>query len=229
MLRRLLGHSRNNVVAYLALFVALGGTSAYAANTIATGDIIDNQVTSADVRDDNLGFGGLAAQDLGPGAVGSSEVQDDSLTGADVNESSLSLPRTTTTIVGRGNVTLDNNDGYTAIVTRQLPAGAYAIAATANISTDDITPPAAGSYETFCELRQNTGVFIGGSRDRRFRPGNANGVAVPSTISLSMNGAVQIPGGGGPVGVYCRYVDGTTFSRTIGDAQMMIIRLDGFF
>ena len=36
-----------NVTATLALFVALGGTGAYAANTIATGDIIDNQVTFA--------------------------------------------------------------------------------------------------------------------------------------------------------------------------------------
>ena len=32
MLARLVGHARHNAVAYLALFVALGGTSAYAAN-----------------------------------------------------------------------------------------------------------------------------------------------------------------------------------------------------
>ena len=67
MLRRLGRHIRQNAVAWLALFVALGGTGAYAANTIATGDIIDNQVLSPDVRDDTLAFGGLAAQDLGPG------------------------------------------------------------------------------------------------------------------------------------------------------------------
>jgi hypothetical protein len=89
MLRKLFGHARNNVVAYVALFIALGGTTAYAANTIGTGDIIDNQVTSADVRDDNLGFGGLAAQDLGPGSVGSSEVKNGSLTATDVTSSVL--------------------------------------------------------------------------------------------------------------------------------------------
>ena len=89
MLRRSFGHVRQNVVAYLALFVALGGTSAYAANTIATGDIIDNQVTSADVRDDNLGFGGLAAQDLGPGSVRGSEVADNSITSFDVANGSV--------------------------------------------------------------------------------------------------------------------------------------------
>ena len=80
---RLAGYMRQNAVACLALFVALGGTGAYAANTIATGDIIDNQVTSADVRDDNLGFGGLTAKDLGPGSVGNSEVADFSLGNGD--------------------------------------------------------------------------------------------------------------------------------------------------
>ena len=44
-----------------------------------------------------------------------------------------------------------------------------------------------------------------------------------------MNGGAQIPAGGGTVGVYCRYVDGTTLSNTLADAQMMIIRTDGFF
>ena len=76
----------------------------------------------------------------------------------------------------------------------------------------------------FCELRNHNGAFIGGGKDQRHSPCNA-----PSKISLSMNGGVQIPAGGGQVGVYCRYVDGTSFSRTFGDAQMMIIRIDGFF
>ena len=33
MLRRLGRHIRHNVIAWLALFIALGGTGAYAANT----------------------------------------------------------------------------------------------------------------------------------------------------------------------------------------------------
>jgi hypothetical protein len=83
-MRRPLSHIRQNAVAYLALFVALGGTSAYAANTIATGDIVDNQVTTADVRNDNLGFGGLYAADLGAKSVGSSEVSDGTLEDEDI-------------------------------------------------------------------------------------------------------------------------------------------------
>jgi hypothetical protein len=249
MVRRLSRHVRQNAVAWLALFVALGGTGAYAANTIGTGDIIDDQVTSADVRDDTLGFGGLAAQDLGPGSVRSSEVldssligadiadssitgsdvatgsiggldiADNSLTGTDINESTLNLPPTTTaTFAGQGNVQLIGS-GFTKIVGKTLPAGSYAIAATANIRTalsqDTL------SRDTVCELRNTSGAFIGGGGDRRpAQPGTH------STASISMNGGVQVPAGGGEVGLYCRYEAAGT---QIGDGQMMIIRLDGFF
>ena len=89
MLRNLRPRSIYDVFALLALLVAVGGTSAYAANTIRSGDIIDNEVTTTDVRDDTLGFGGLFAQDLAAGSVRSSEVLDDSLASADIKNSSL--------------------------------------------------------------------------------------------------------------------------------------------
>ena len=81
-----------NVVATLSLFLVLSGGTAVAltgSNTIFSDDIVDNQVKSADVRNDTLTGGGLGAADLGPGSVGGSEVANDSLTGADVKESSL--------------------------------------------------------------------------------------------------------------------------------------------
>jgi hypothetical protein len=243
---------RHNAVAYLALFVALGGTSAYAANTIRSSDIIDNEVTTTDVRDDTLGFGGLFHQDLAAGSVRGSEVldgsiasadiqnltittsdvaantftgsdiADNSLTGTDINESTLSLPPTTTaTVAGQGNVGVGTN--YSKVVGRALPAGSYAIAATANV-VNQFGGDSGADYnvDTFCELRNPSGAFIGGGRDRRVHPGQQT-----TTISLSMNGSVQVPGGGGEVGVYCR-VQSSGFS-VVADAQMMIIRLDGFF
>ncbi len=89
MSNRISAHLRSNVVGYIALFCfAMGGT-AYAthpggANTISTGDIIndqvftqdiaDNNMTSQDVRNDTLGSGGLQAIDLRADSVGSSEV-----------------------------------------------------------------------------------------------------------------------------------------------------------
>ena len=52
-------------------------------------DIVDNQVRSADVRNDTLAGGGLTAADLRAASVGGSEVTNDSLTGGDVKESTL--------------------------------------------------------------------------------------------------------------------------------------------
>jgi hypothetical protein len=70
MFRRLLRHMKGNAVAYVALFVALGGTSAYAANTVFSTDIVDGQVKSVDIGD---------------GEVKSADVKDQSLTTFDVS------------------------------------------------------------------------------------------------------------------------------------------------
>ena len=99
MLARILGHLRAQWAGVLALFLVLTGGVAYAANTVFSSDIVDNQVRSVDVRDDTLAGGGLTAADLRSGAVATAEindgavrpadVQNESLTGADIVESSL--------------------------------------------------------------------------------------------------------------------------------------------
>jgi hypothetical protein len=92
MSAKLRTHIRSNIIGYVALFFALSTGSAVAlsgSNTVFTDDITDNQVYSADVRNDTLSGGGLAAADLKPGSVGTSEVVNNSLTGADVSEPSL--------------------------------------------------------------------------------------------------------------------------------------------
>jgi hypothetical protein len=64
-----------NVVATLALVLALAGGTAYAANTIGSSDVIDNSLRSADLRD-------------GSGVSGA-DVIDNSVTGGDIDESKL--------------------------------------------------------------------------------------------------------------------------------------------
>jgi hypothetical protein len=74
----------------LALFLVLsGGTAVASHETIFSSDIVDGEVKSADVRNDSLSGGGLAAADLRAGSVQSSEVLNDSLTGADIANNSL--------------------------------------------------------------------------------------------------------------------------------------------
>jgi hypothetical protein len=77
-MRRIRQHLRSNIIGYVALFFALSTGSAVAlsgSNTVFTDDIVDNQVYSADVRNDTASGGGLAALDLRPNSVGASEVQ----------------------------------------------------------------------------------------------------------------------------------------------------------
>jgi hypothetical protein len=82
-------HLQHNVVAYVALFFALTGTAVATHESIRSSDIVDNQVRSADVRDDTLAGGGLGAADLAPQAVAGSEVADGSLATEDIDESTL--------------------------------------------------------------------------------------------------------------------------------------------
>ena len=65
MLRKLRPRSVYDVMAAIACFGVLAGGTAYAANTIRSSDIVDNEVITTDVRDDTLGFGGLVPP--GPG------------------------------------------------------------------------------------------------------------------------------------------------------------------
>jgi len=78
------------VIALIALFVSLGGTAAAlsGSNTVFTDDITDNEVRTADVRNDTLSGGGLAAVDLKPSSVGTSEVVNGGLTLSDLNATS---------------------------------------------------------------------------------------------------------------------------------------------
>ena len=90
---RIRAHIRNNVVGYIALFVALGGV-AYAGATIGSPDVIDNSLQSVDLRnnkavkstdvvDDTVTGGGLAGQDIAANALGGSDIDEGTLENVD--------------------------------------------------------------------------------------------------------------------------------------------------
>jgi hypothetical protein len=81
-----LAHFRHNVVAYLALFVALGTGTAFAAEKITSKDIAPNAVKSKHLKN-----GQVKGADLAANAVTGAKAADDSLTGADIDESTLKL------------------------------------------------------------------------------------------------------------------------------------------
>lgn len=78
---RIWAHARSNVVAYVALFFAVSGGTAAAlqgSNTVFSDDIVNGQVGTADVANDNT-----------TRALRGADVAANSLGGADVNESLL--------------------------------------------------------------------------------------------------------------------------------------------
>lgn len=91
--------SHGTVVAYLALFVALGGTSAWAANEWTGANIVDESLTGADVRGKqgtsttSAVNGSLSTQDLvgqQPNPANGTPFIDGSLTQWDIRNNSLS-------------------------------------------------------------------------------------------------------------------------------------------
>jgi len=103
-------HLRSNLIAYLALFIALGGTGAYAAQKLGKNSVKSKQIKDGGIKAKDIADGAVSAVKIGAGAVsplviedgsittakladgsiGGAKVADDSLTGADVDESTLS-------------------------------------------------------------------------------------------------------------------------------------------
>ncbi len=94
MLRRL-SHRLTyaNVVSTLALIVAVGGTSAYAANTIRSTDIVDGEVASVDIKNQDIASADVKDQSLTTFDVSTflgADVVDGSLTGLDIGFDEIS-------------------------------------------------------------------------------------------------------------------------------------------
>ena len=93
MLSRLPKPGHATVVAYLALFVALGGSS-YAAIQITGSNVRNSTLTGDDVKDssltgDDVRQGSLSGADVRQSSLTGSDVKQSSLTGADVRDGSL--------------------------------------------------------------------------------------------------------------------------------------------
>jgi hypothetical protein len=83
MLRTVLAHLRAQWMGALALFLVLAGSTAYAANTVFSTDIVDGEVKTADL-DQNA----VRSNKLATGQVQSIDVKNDGLTGDDIADQS---------------------------------------------------------------------------------------------------------------------------------------------
>ena len=83
-----------DVFAVIGCVAALGGSTAYAANTVFSTDIVDGEVKNADIAGNSITSnriypGSVTNTDIGADAVDAGKVLDASLAGADIANSSL--------------------------------------------------------------------------------------------------------------------------------------------
>jgi hypothetical protein len=116
-------------------------------STFLGADVVDGTLTSADIKDGSLGNG-----DLLSGSVDGRVVTDNSLTGTDVNESSLNMPPTTTATFANGSATVGVADSLVKVASKTLPAGSWAIVATANMDTVAFNPRPSGPLRASCGM-----------------------------------------------------------------------------
>jgi hypothetical protein len=190
-------HLRANIVAYLALFVALGGTSYAAAklpaNSVGTKQIKKNAVSSTKVKDGSLKAADFAAGQLPAGAQGAKG--DPGAAGSKGD-------------TGAAGVKGDTGDtgpaGPTYGAEGSVDPGTTPVALASNfvVSLGDVTTPAAGSLYVFGHLvggvvscSVGTAVKYGLYVDGAAVPGSAI-AATTSSATLTLSGVLDsVPAG----------------------------------
>jgi hypothetical protein len=103
----------SNVISLVALVFALGGTSAYAANTVLSADIVDGEVKTVDLGPAAVTNGKLADNSIGSGKIVNGAVTSDKV--ANINESTLDLPAASGGIASNRIVTQAGTSGQSVI------------------------------------------------------------------------------------------------------------------
>jgi hypothetical protein len=182
MSRRILGHLRTHVIAYVALFFALTGGTAFAltgSNTVFTDDIVNGEVKTADigggevrspdildsaVKATDIADGHVRSPEIAPDAVDSSEIAANAVKGDEIDANAVGSSEiaglaVTTGKLGGDSVTAPKLAGTTdGVTTVSVPANS-----TLNVTA---TCPAGGQAITGGYFTPATGV-VEVTRERR--------------------------------------------------------------
>jgi hypothetical protein len=112
MSRRILGHLRTHVIAYVALFFALTGGTAFAlsgSNTVFTDDIVNGEVKSADIGADEVKSpdilnNGVKTADIADGHVRSPDIQDDAVGSSEIADNAVDSSEIAANAVGSSKI-----------------------------------------------------------------------------------------------------------------------------
>jgi hypothetical protein len=190
-----LNHIRQNLVAYVALAVALSTGTAYAADQIASGSVTTSKlakdaVTSSKIKKDtikgsDLRDGNASGADLKDGSVTGADVTDGSLGGVDVTDESLTGADVLDGSIGAADLAANAAPRFAAAWAQVLAAADPAAVAEGAIEAYSFTLPRAGRvYVSYNAARfafncsagtANAGLYVNGVA----LPGT--GIVVPST------------------------------------------------
>jgi hypothetical protein len=224
MAKRIREHLRSNVVGYVAIFLfAIGGT-AYAthpggANTISSGDIIDEQVKAADIdnsavrtfeiRDGDvkgvdIADSTIASVDIQNGQVRTADVADDTtggaLTGTDIaNTNSLGSPEIGG--LGGGDVT-DNSLTGADVDESSLNLSSHFAAGSATGSCNDDGETGTACASTSITLDQPGRLLLNGSGEwYTFALDDTfGGPGAPTDLTDRVHGRCELRVDGGQIG-----------------------------
>ncbi len=146
--RRLAGrlgdHARSNAIAYIALCFAVGGGTAFAADTVFSEDIVNGEVKSADI-----GGGEVNTSDIANGAVTGAKIPNESIGHVDLKAGAVRGSEIANGSVG----TLEIADD--AVSTAKIATGA--------VDSDEIATNGVGASELGAVVqRPGTGISVPG-------------------------------------------------------------------
>ncbi len=194
-----------NVCSLLALVVALGTGTAYAANTVRSGDIVNGQVRTPDlatnaVTNAKIKDGQVGVPDLATGSVGTRAVRDGKLAGADVADGSLEAADLGPGSAGASEIQTDGV-GASEVAPNAIDGDEVV---NNSMTADDL----AGNSVGASELADNSVASANVVNDS---------LTFADIIGAGTTGNVQVPAGYVPVG-RCRAIDFAVGGAAVGDA-----------
>jgi hypothetical protein len=211
-----------NVCSFLALLIALGTGSAYAANTVFSTDIVDGEVKAADldnnsVRSTKIGNGQVLNQDLGADAVDGSKVLDASIAHADLASGAVNSANVFDESLTSSDLATDSVNA-TEVANNSIDSGEIAAdsvlasdLAGASVGASELQDAAVGG----AELASNavTGAKVAG-----------NTLTTADIAGADVNGGgISVPTGYVPNG-RCRQLDANVGGATAGEAVLFSIK-----
>ena len=213
MLRHVRRHlSFANVASFLALAIAVGTGSAYAANTVFSTDIVDGEVKSADIAG-----AAVTNSKLGPNSIGSGKILDATVAHADLANDSVNSANVLNESLTSSDLATDSVNA-TEVANNSIDSGEIASdsllasdLAGASVGASELQDAAVGA----AELASNavSGAKVAG-----------NSLTTADIAGADVNGGgISVPTGYVPNG-RCRQLDASVGGATAGEAVVFSIK-----